>query len=371
MSLDAYYTPEAAAKKLVAKLAFSPKLVGDFCAGGGELLRACESIFTGVKCIAVDKSKRAVKNLRAIHKDWDVFCADFLSDKNMLRTGLATNVFDLVVLNPPFTCRGKRYKIELDDQLFTGSKALLFLVRALMYVRKGGILRAILPSGTICSERDASLVLYLKRVYRFRTYWSSSQISFNGKTPCVVFVDMRKPVEEKSTVKIKAVEKFAVPAYLSRGCLNVIDAEKVRGNVRQDNMLRYVHTTDLRCGKVCDSGCFVPRGGHRVVFGPGVFLPRVGTPSRDKICIISPGCSYVLSDCVIAVLCKSLSSSRRLRQLILNHWGEYLEMYAGTGAQYTTLKRLSSFLDRVGRCELCGRNRFAVENIEDAAEHGD
>ncbi len=345
--LDSFYTPKDAAQKLVSGLGFAPKIVGDFCAGGGELLRACEALFPKVQCIAIDKSRRAVKNIRAKHKGWRTFLADFLNDKDLARAGLAKSSCDLVVLNPPFTCRGNRYKIEFDGQVFSGGKALLFLTRAMSYVRKGGVLRAILPSGTISSERDALLVRYLKRVYRFRTYWRSSQISFGGKMPNVVFVDMQKPMMQQ-IVKSVPPKKFVPPSYLSRGCLNVVDAGTVRCHGQRDDALRYVHTTDLRNGKICDAEFYVPKASHRIVSGPGVLLPRVGMPNRNKVCFMPSGCHFILSDCVIAIQCGSMRSAMQLKQAILRRWDSYRQIYVGTGARYTTMKRLSAFLSCIG-----------------------
>lgn len=346
--LDSFYTPTDAALRLVSGLAAKPCVVGDFCVGGGELLRASEALFPGVKCIAIDKSKRAVKRIRTRHKHWKVFLADFLSDKDMAQTGLQEGVCDLVVLNPPFTCRGEKYKIELDGQTFSGGKALAFLVRALFYVRQGGTLRAILPSGTISSERDALLVWYLKRAYGFRTYWKSSQISFDGKTPNVVFVDMHKTLKRVSDIRLVVSKKFHPSKCLSRGCLNVVDAAKVRRNVQEDGMLRYVHTTDMRHGQICASEHFVASEGHRIVSGPAVLLPRVGTPDVDKLCVISSQSHYILSDCVIAICCKSSLSANKLKQLIVTHWAACQRIYEGTGARYTTLKKLDGFLRRIG-----------------------
>lgn len=345
--LDSFYTPKDAAQKLVSGLGFAPKIAGDFCVGGGELLRACEALFPKVQCIAIDKSKKAVKNIRAKHKGWQTFLADFLNDEDLVRAGLAKSSCDLVVLNPPFTCRGNRYRIEFDGQVFSGGKALLFLTRAMSYVRKGGVLRAILPSGTISSERDALLVRHLKRVYRFRTYWRSSEISFGGKMPNVVFVDMQKPMKQQQIVKSVPAKKFVPPSYLSRGCLNVVDAGKVRRRNQGEGALRYVHTTDLRNGEICDAEFYVPKAGRRIVSGPGVLLPRVGMPKEDKICIMPSGCHFVLSDCVIAIRCRSMRSAMQLKQALLKHWDSYRQIYVGTGARYTTLKRLSAFLDRV------------------------
>lgn len=348
--LDAYYTPQKAAEKLVARLGVVPRLVADFCVGGGELLRACEAKFPMVKCVAVDKSRRAVQHICKTHKKWEIFCADFSNDKKMLQTGLKTNSFDLVVLNPPFSCRGTRYGIGLDGQVFSGGKALFFLVRALSYVRAGGVLRAILPSGTVCTERDAELVRHLKKNYQFHVYWHSSRISFGGKTPNVIFVDLRKPLNVAGgTIKHKS-KKFVPPTYFSRGCLSVVDANEIRIRKKtcKDELFRYVHTTDLRQGRILEVDFWVKKARHRIVTGPSVLLPRVGVPNRGKICLVATGDSYVLSDCVIAIRCRNGKSSRKLKRLILEEWDKYRQIYAGTGAQYTTLKRLSSFLSQVG-----------------------
>ena len=178
MKLDSFYTPPDAAKRLVDRLDDEPENVADFCAGEGELLRACVERFPAVRCVALDKSKRASSRLLAMNKTWEVHCADFLNERKMSQTGLNNESFDLVVMNPPFSCRGTRYKIDLDGLSFSGSKALLFLARALQYLRIGGVLRAILPTGVVCAERDAEIVGYLKRAYGFRVFAYSSKLSF-------------------------------------------------------------------------------------------------------------------------------------------------------------------------------------------------
>jgi len=343
--LDSFYTPKDAAEKLITRLGISPRKVADFCVGGGELLRACEAQFPDVKCVAVDKSIRAVRSIVAGHKSWQVHCADFLNERQMTATGLRMATFDLVVLNPPFSCRGTRYPIAIDNLDFSGSKAMLFLSRALLYVRPGGVLRAILPIGAVCAERDAVLVRYLRKKYGFREYWRSSDISFCGKTPNVVFVELRKP-RNVASVKIVEQSKFTAPTYLHRGCFNVVEAQRVRQDQVAPGLVRYVHTTDLQKGVVCDSDFWVPAAGRRIVRGPCVLIPRVGTPSLNKVSVVSTKCCYVLSDCVIALQCKSLGGAARLKRLIKLKWMNYQKIYAGTGARYTTLRRIDEFLRR-------------------------
>lgn len=68
---------------------------------------------------------------------------------------LHDNTFDLVVLNPPFTCKGSVVEhLEFEREEFKVSTAMLFSMRVLRYLSERGGLYAILPISCVYSEKD-------------------------------------------------------------------------------------------------------------------------------------------------------------------------------------------------------------------------
>jgi hypothetical protein len=108
-----------------------------------------------------------------------------------------------------------------------------------------------------------------------------------------------------------------------------------------------IHSTDLVAGCVSlNKGRYVKNRG-RTVSGPAVLLPRVGTPSRSKICVLAERREVLLSDCVIAIPCESLVAARALVRSIHERWLQFRRLYGGTCARYTSLTKLAGFLRRV------------------------
>lgn len=338
MTLDPYYTPKSLAERLVSFYNGRPKRIADFCAGEGRLLLACEKKFPHAQYVAVDKSHAAIRKLRPKHSGWSIYEADFLNDEQLGRCEFNDESFDLVMLNPPFSCRGNLFKFELDGFAFSASKALLFLARALRFVRKGGHLLAILPVGVVNSQRDSLLLAYLKKAYGFKVCNRVSNVSFRGKEPNVILVSLQRP-KVLPKYKVRALD-LSVPSWLHRGCCNVISA---CGSAVKNGVL-YVHTTNLHNGMLVAMHVRLPRDGHRVLRGPAVLLPRVGNPSLKKIVIIRKGDEYVLSDCVIAIFCKSNVSARKVHEVLVKNSSSLFRLYAGTGARYVTMTRMGRFL---------------------------
>ena len=340
MQLDPYYTPEALSDRLAGYCMAVPRRIADFCAGEGCLLRSCEKLFSNAKYLAVDKSKRAISKLLQSHPSWEIYRADFLSDRQLNRIALHENTFDLVMFNPPFSCRGRRYHFKFDGLEFSASKAMLFLIRALRFVARGGILLGILPVGVVHSLRDHRIVSYLKAMYNFKVLEHVSDVSFKGKEPNVILIAIQKP-----TVMQEYHEhcvRFIVPSYLQRGCCNVITAKRMSSR----SGLQYVHTTDLQSGALQKPRIRLPSSRCRVLHGPAVLLPRVGTPSLSKIVVIGSSKRVILSDCVIGVLAKSEKAAIMIKDKLKDSFQALSRLYIGTGARYVTLYQLGVFLDR-------------------------
>lgn len=69
----------------------------------------------------------------------------------------------MILLNPPFTCKGSIIEhVNLGEQDFKVSTAMLFLMRALRFLSDNGGLYAIMPISIIYSEKDKQAWNYLK-----------------------------------------------------------------------------------------------------------------------------------------------------------------------------------------------------------------
>ena len=339
MTLDPYYTPQSLAERLVSFYNGRPKRIADFCAGEGRLLLACEEKFPHAQYVAVDKSHAAIRKLRPRHSGWSIYEADFLNDEQLGRCEFNDESFDLVMLNPPFSCRGNLFKFELDGFAFSASKALLFLARALRFVRKGGHLLAILPVGVVNSQRDSLLLAYLKKAYGFKVCNRVSNVSFRGKEPNVILVSLQRP-KVLPKYRERALN-LSVPSWLHRGCCNVISANK---NAVRSGLV-FVHTTNLQDGRLKDLTLRISPKGHRILTGPAVLLPRVGNPNEGKFVIVPTGMRLVLSDCVIAILCKNNKTAQKVKKILLTYSVSLFKLYLGTGARYITLSCLGHFLE--------------------------
>ena len=104
-----------------------------------------------------------------------------------------------------------------------------------------------------------------------------------------------------------------------------------------------VHTTNLKDHRIVNLNTKLIKRSS-LISGPAVLLPRVGVPKMEKIVMVSPDESYVISDCILAILTKSVSQAQEVIQLIRDNWSLFLSMYTGTGAKYTTISKLRHFL---------------------------
>jgi hypothetical protein len=81
------------------------------------------------------------------------------------------------------------------------------------------------------------------------------------------------------------------------------------------------------------------------VCGPAVLLPRVGQPNKRKIVLYRGKSKVILSDCVIALKCRTYEEASKVRSTILDNWVAIERAYGGTCARYITLNSLTEFLE--------------------------
>jgi hypothetical protein len=75
-------------------------------------------------------------------------------------------------------------------------------------------------------------------------------------------------------------------------------------------------------------------------------MARVGSPTIKKLIVADIRRPTLLSDCVIALLCESVSAAQLVHARILERWDEYEGQFVGTGARHVTVVRLVRFLSR-------------------------
>lgn len=306
--------------------------------------------------VAADVRGTAVNRLRARREDWRVYKCDFLREST---SGGASSLLplegkvDVVVLNPPFTCRGgSKWRVSTRDGLTDCSIAMAFLLTAASYLRPGGQVVAILPLGAVTSLRDQGAWQILRGAGQTRIVARIDDGQFPGYRPRTVIVrytrgrpaGARQAQETSPSSRRRSSPVAGEVIRLVRGQIQMHGRPSLNGGRR----VRLVHTTDLRPPiQGALQAVWVPAE-LATVSGPAVLLPRVGKPDLRKVRLYLTGERIAISDCVIAALCDSSSAAHKVRQAIERRWQGVKNLYGGTGAPYLTLRALSEFLSRSG-----------------------
>ena len=338
--IDSYYTPPELAEKLASHVKeIGVQSIADFCIGEGELVKKVLPLFPDAAVYGVDISEEAISSLQTQYKNWHLGVCDFLDE---IAAGsipfLDSSEFDLIIMNPPFTCKGSTvHSIDMGGKCFSVSTAMLFLLRSLTYLSKRGGLYAIMPISCVHSQKDREAWFFLTRNYNACVLEEPQKISFGGRcTPNIVFVYAGN----------HSIEKKPQDAGVFPDSNLVVKVE--RGKIGMQNLVfsdakeavRLIHTTDLQDGML--------RGDRKIlakqtVTGPGVLIPRVGNPKQEKVVVLNENEEVVLSDCVILLHTRSKKDAKALKSLILSNWSAIEQLYKGTGARYTTLSRLHDY----------------------------
>lgn len=337
---DEYYTSDSLARILVSYVPRRDvKTVADFCVGGGELvLAACER-WRHAECYGVDISEDAVKLLRQKYPHWHLKVCDFTIEEERTKTFLHQHRFDLILLNPPFTCRGSVINVLFyKGEEYHVSTAMVFIANSLQYLNDSGCLYAIVPSGIMYSQKDQRL---------WDTIYKNYQVTIHQENDFAYFKDCSPNI---SIISIKKGKTKIKPGSLSHIiCQNYYDLELVRGKLSMfqvkyvENGKQLIHTTWLQNHQIINGGMKTSHSAS-LIKGPAVILPRVGNPNIGKVCLLDNKNEYVLSDCVFGLRAKNKKDAKALYIDILNDWERFKLLYKGTGAKYMTIERLKHYL---------------------------
>ena len=340
---DAYYTPDGLAGKLLSFAVDTPRTAIDFCVGDGGLLKATEQRFKDIACFGIDISDEVIDGLAKRQPSWSLAQCDFRDREALaLIPFLQGATFDLIVLNPPFTCRGSSIeKVTIGDEEYHVSTAMSFIVGALPYLSEEGAIYAILPVGCVYSQKDRKCWEYLKREYNACVLTEVQKAYFNKKcTPNIVLVYLGRATyphwegQEEAGLETAPVELQGI----SRGRLGVYEMKRVKVGKKQ---IPFIHTTNMRNGVLVDVG-YTKEGLKEAVKGNGVLIPRVCNPNKDKI-VVYDGREAILSDCVVLLQTRTKKQAVQLKRHILKNWEEFKKIYVGTGARYVTMERLRAY----------------------------
>ena len=354
MTRDQIFTPTAIARSMVASVStLRPTRIADFSVGDGELLRAAAERWEGASFIGVDIDVDQSRRLRRAHPAWQIAVADFLDDDSVKEIPLLRAAFstvDLVLLNPPFSCRGGRtYTLTSDGETFRVSQALAFVFKSLAFLSRKGTMVAVLPIGSLSSAKDAVGWRVLRRELDVdvRSGLGNRVFSpYSARTALVVF--RRQP---RRRVVREAVASISQSQPLSGVKLALVRGRNQLHKIRNDadeNAIVYplVHTTSIKQGAIIAPHSSVRRLKPDVA-RPSVLIPRVGMPSVQKL-VVTGNEPYCLSDCLFAITCANDSSATYLCNTLVKWWHEIELLYVGTGAPYLTTARLKATLESLG-----------------------
>lgn len=346
--MDAHYTPSILAAKMVRSARTqNPRVIADFAVGEGSLLTAAQARWPDAKLLGIDIDRRVVRALRRAEPGWNVGVCDFLNPRSVQRSAVLQELreeVDLVLLNPPFSCRGgSRVFSKLDGKGVACSPAAAFVLGAIELTGGVAEIIAILPAGTLHNEKDAQAWGAIDRRYTIERLREYGKETFDGCSPTTSVVRLKKRGRRSkgAAQPERAVhEAPRLQVEVVRGCTPMYAATH-RPAPGERALL---HSTDIRDGLAKTNG-WVTAARHRTAAAPAVVLPRVGQLTEGKIGLLKAGSPVALSDCVIALQCESDQAATLVQERLVNAMDSVSAAYVGTGAPFITVGRLRHLLD--------------------------
>lgn len=349
MSVDQYFTPARIAAAMVSPFrSREESLVADFAAGNGDLLMAARTRWPGCGILATDLDDSRVRMLRQSQPDWLVGKCDFLRQVSRRKSAIlrqAEGKVSLVLLNPPFSCRGnERVRAMLEEQEILCSRAMAFVIDSIPYLSPAGRLAAVLPAGCPTSQKDARAWELLREAFNVKQIASHGLRTFDGCAARTVLVCLSRSRSGGNSER-------APPSTTSFRCRCECDSGVLPVHEAMNGMAGpgwpFVHTTNLQESAVAQLAHSV-RCLRRYATGPCVLIPRVGQPDNRKCVLYLARKRMVLSDCVFAIKCGSVEHAKVVHSTLLKSWCKVQESYRGTCARYITMDGLLGLLRSLG-----------------------
>ena len=314
--------------------------------------------------VATDIDGQAIRNLRKSSDSWRTGTCDFTNPRSRQSSPVLRSLngrTNLVLLNPPFSCRGgKRISATVGGTTSECSPGLAFVVNSIDYMTEGGELIAVLPQGSLTSERDAATWALLSRMGYTEVLKNNGFGTFaraEVRTAVVRFQKRHSLVKAEPSPVLNTCnasrQELLPPVRIVRGTTQMNEIQRGEGYT---DSIAFIHSTHLQDFTV-SSHYKVCGGLGRCAVGPMVLLPRVGQPKRSKVARYPDPDVFMLSDCVIALMCPSPKMAELLWSDLQSNWNLLEQEYVGSGARYITNRRLSSLLTRLGYFPLVGSSK--------------
>jgi hypothetical protein len=355
--VDCIYSPPELAARMISKAedGTSPAIIADFAAGDGQLLKTAREKWPESTIVATDINKSSVALMRRTEPDWQVGSCNFLSPTSRDRSRILPEIkgkVSLVLLNPPFSCRGNaRVIVNFNGDEIRCGLALAFVLISITYLSADGQLIAVLPAGCIQSQKDAAAWEAVRKICHVKVVGKNGHKTFSGWSPKTVIVKL-KMLPAGNTVRRRSstfrnngnsVRRRKIAVSIFRGKLSM---HEVNGN-KAKQTVPLIHSTELE-----KDGVNLLRrqvdAMLKSVRGPAVLVQRVGRPEVSKILPYLNERPIVLSDCVIALKCVTANEARVVKTAMVKNWEAIEVRYGGTCARYITVDSLRELLNGFG-----------------------
>tara|TARA_R110000744_G_scaffold380562_1_gene502610 strand:- start:52 stop:1113 length:1062 start_codon:yes stop_codon:yes gene_type:complete len=348
--IDKFYTPKALAIELVQSIeVVNPNLVVDPTCGSGNLLKAASNIFEDIQCVGMDKDLITIRRLKKEKPQWILSVADLQNDNSYRRTHAITAAgnCDLLLLNPPFSQISNQYVItNYKGQSVRSSVAMGFVLRSLeLFTPESGAL-IIAPESMLYSELDEHARYIVNRDLKLEHLGDLDASTFYGTRARAVAIKVSNKSDNPISFCRFTDSSKKIPMKLIRGGMQM---HKISRQVCSGKY-RVIHSVDLKYlfkGLLSCSG-FVQsllRGG---IEGKHILIPRVGIPNVKDMQIVVFESAVQLSDCVMSISTHNKDELPIVLEIIKSNEADFLNLYKGTGARYTTISRLSQWLSLKG-----------------------
>lgn len=352
--LDQHFTPPEIARNMLNYASIkAPNYIADFAAGEGALLDAARLRWPKARLIATDIDPKIVNGIKAVKSYIEISKCDFLnlnsSNKCSVLKGVKGSI-SLIILNPPFSCKGSIYhNSNYNNQILKSGVALAFVINSLQYLAESGELISILPESSIYGDRDAASLRHIGKDYRIRILERYGASTFAGCSANTVLVKFSKNMclkdhalrIEASTLRVRDNN-----IILQRGKLDMTPLNKRK--FKKYKLYPLVHTTELNNNKIQYNGYFVDKTEY-LINGPAILIPRVGRPNKGKIALLKKNEQVALTNCLIALKARTNGQIQVIYSKLIRKWNDFEKLYTGTGARYITTSKITAFLNQEER----------------------
>jgi len=346
---DDYYTPAALARDLIAlSQQKRPARIADFSLGCGSLLAAAQTMWPNAKLYGVDLDPAAISEAQNLLPNLKAFKSDFLSDEVLAKTKKLYGSIDLIVLNPPFTCRGASFETTVfEGSSVKCSKAMAFILQSCRYMKSSGELLAIIPRSCLFSQKDRDARDAISKSHALEDLGTYQSPGFQRASVSVHLIRITKaPSKETEPKSFRSNVEKINPSHdynllfmrgnhpVSKGIVNACGPS-------------LIHTTDLFNSEISISRRRAVSH-TRMVSGPVLMLPRVARPNLGKIAVGTFVKPVVPSDCIICVKTDPLGYEVHLQEQFKVFWSVLKNSYSGTCASYLTMEAFEHFASTLG-----------------------